>query len=106
MSPERQSGEVFLSGELTRQKALLDELFASVPEAVVLLDADSRILRVNPEFTKMFGYPQEEALGRRINELFVPEEMSIQVEESAVHSTRGEILNLETVRKRRSSDGT
>jgi PAS domain S-box-containing protein len=96
--------QVFLSGEFTRQKAHLDELFARVPEAIVLLDADSRILRVNPEFTKIFGYPQEEAVGRRINELFVPEEMSIQVEGSAVRSTRGEVLNLETVRKRK--DGT
>ena len=52
---------------LTRQKALLDEVFARVPEAIVLLDTDDRILQVNPEFTRIFGYAQEEACGRLIN---------------------------------------
>ena len=56
-------------GELIRQKALLDKLFATVPEAIVVLDTDDNILRVNPEFTKIFGYAEEEALGRPINEL-------------------------------------
>ena len=41
---------------LTRQRALLDGLFARVPEAIVLLDIDDRILQVNPEFTRVFGY--------------------------------------------------
>ena len=65
--------EVPLSGELIRQEALLDRLFATVREAIVLLDTDDSILRVNPEFTRIFGYPEEEALGRPINELVVPE---------------------------------
>jgi PAS domain-containing protein len=38
---------------LNRQTALLDGLFASVPEAIVLLDIDDRVLRVNPEFTRV-----------------------------------------------------
>jgi PAS domain S-box-containing protein len=45
---------------LTRQRALFDGLFARVPEAIVLLDTDERILQVNPEFTRLFGYAQEE----------------------------------------------
>ena len=97
--------EVFLSGELTRQKALLDELFARVPEAIVVLDADGRILRVNPEFTKIFGYAQMEALGRPIDELVVPDGDCAEPDEYTRRSTREEkILNVETVRKRK--DGT
>ncbi len=42
-----------LGSELEEQKAHLSELFARIPEAVVLADRDSRILRVNPEFTKL-----------------------------------------------------
>src|SRR5258707_4415613 len=38
--------EVPLSGELIRQEALLDNLFATVREAIVLLDTDDSILRV------------------------------------------------------------
>ncbi|HXB66605.1 MAG TPA: PAS domain S-box protein, partial [Candidatus Acidoferrales bacterium] len=98
------SAEVPLSGEVTRQKALLKELFVRVSEGIVLLDTDDRILRVNPEFTRIFGYAQGEALGRPINELVAPEELRAEAEEYTRRGTRGEILNVETVRKRK--DGT
>jgi PAS domain S-box-containing protein len=91
-------------GELIRQKALLDKLFATVPEAIVVLDTDHSILRVNPEFTKIFGYAEEEALGRPINELVVPEELWAEAEDYTRRGTRGEFLNVETMRKRK--DGT
>jgi len=75
-----------------------------VPEAIVLLDTDDRILRVNPQFTKIFGYAREEACGRPINELVVPEELLAEAEEYSFRGIRGEILNVETVRK--CKDGT
>src|SRR5882724_5393412 len=101
---DRVSAEVPLSGEPIRQEALLDKLFATVPEAIVVLDTDDSILRVNPEFTRIFGYAEEEALGRPINELVVPEELWAEAEEYTRRGTRGEILNVETMRKRK--DGT
>src|SRR5215467_5325859 len=82
-----------------RQEALLRGLFSKVPEAVVLLDIHDRILKVNPEFTKIFGYAQEEACGHLINELVVPEELSDEAEEYTRRGLRGDSLNVETVRK-------
>jgi PAS domain S-box-containing protein len=90
--------------ELIRQEAQLDKLFATVPEAIVVLDTDDSILRVNPEFTRIFGYAEEEALGRPINQLVVPEELWAEAEEYSRRGTRGGILNVETMRKRK--DGT
>lgn len=58
--------------ELENHKAHLTHLFERVPEAVVMLGADSRILRINPEFTKVFGYTEYEALGRDIGGLLRP----------------------------------
>src|SRR6516225_8173262 len=87
-----------------RQEALLRGLFSKVPEAVVLLDIHDRILKVNPEFTKIFGYAQEEACGHLINELVVPEELSAEAEEYTRRGLRGDSLNVETVRKHK--DGT
>jgi len=101
---DRESQAVRLSAppdDQLRQKALLDELFATVPEAIVLLDTDDRVLRVNPEFTRIFGYAEEEALGRPINELVVPEELWAEAEECSRRGIRGEILNIETMRKRK-----
>jgi len=87
-----------------RQEAILGGLFARVPEAIVLLDTDDRVLQVNREFTKIFGYAQEEACGRLINELVVPEELSAEADEYTRRGLRGESLDVETVRKHK--DGT
>src|SRR6516225_6387870 len=90
--------------EAIRQEALLGGLFSKVPEAVVLLDTHDRILKVNPEFSRIFGYAQEEACGRLINELVVPEELSAEADEYTRRGLRGESLDVETVRKHK--DGT
>jgi PAS domain S-box-containing protein len=58
-----------LAGRLQRQGALLDELFEQAPQAVALMTADHRIVRVNREFTRVFGYTPQETLGRRPSEL-------------------------------------
>jgi formate hydrogenlyase transcriptional activator len=72
---------------LTEQNTFLDQVFSRLPEALVLLDSDDRILRVNAKFTTIFGYTQEEANGRPINEVIVPEE-----------PRRAECVGVETVR--------
>jgi len=90
--------------EAIRQEVVLGGLFARVPEAIVLLDTDDRVLQVNREFTKIFGYAQEEACGRLINELVVPEELSAEADEYTRRGLRGESLEVETVRKHK--DGT
>jgi PAS domain S-box-containing protein len=60
--------------ELERQTAHLDELFELSPDAVVLTALNPpRTIRVNKEFTRIFGYTSEEAVGRRLRELIVPE---------------------------------
>ena len=69
-----------LGGELEEQRAHLTELFERVPEAVVMVDGDYRITRVNPAFTRIFGYLAEEALGQRIDDLVVPAAPSAEME--------------------------
>jgi len=101
---EALKGADVLLDELTRQRALLDGLFARVPEAIVLLDTDDRVLQVNPEFTRVFGYAQEEACGRLIGELVVPEESLAEAGEYTRRRLRGESLIVEGVRKHK--DGT
>ena len=103
MGKARKSADTPLD-TLTRPRALLDGLFARVPEAIVLLDTGDRILEVNQEFTRVFGYANEEACGHLIQELIVPEELLTEVEEYARRAVEGESLNYETLRKRK--DGT
>ena len=74
---------------LEMQTALLDQLFQSVAEATVLLDLDDRVLRVNTEFTRMFGYAAEQARGLRINDLIVPADRMAEAALSELRSRPG-----------------
>jgi len=92
----RRSGQ-----ELAAQRAQLDELFKQSPEGVVLLDREDRALRINPEFTRIFGYEHDEVVGRSINDLIVPEERRSEAEEHTRQIIGGKALNLETLRRRK-----
>jgi PAS domain S-box-containing protein len=89
-----------LGDELEEQRAHLSELFARVPEAVVMVDRDSRITRVNPEFTKIFGYTAEEAIGQRVKDLITPDELQEEVEGFMYRMVKTEdVIAVETVRR-------
>jgi PAS domain S-box-containing protein len=81
-----------------------DELFEQAPEAVAVLSTDDRIVRINKEFTRMFGYEPDEVLQRPINDLIVPE---AQIGGSRAYTRllkQGGRVEVETVRRRK--DGT
>ncbi len=88
-----------LGNELEEQRAQLTELFARVPEGVVMVDRDSRITRANPEFTKIFGYTTEEVIGRRTKDLITPDDLQEEVESFMYRMAQtGEVFAVETVR--------
>src|SRR5258705_11082215 len=68
---------------LQKQIALLDELFEQAPQAVALMSRDYRIVRVNREFTQLFGYGREEVIGRSLGEMIIPEELQHEVQQLA-----------------------
>lgn len=89
-----------LGNELEEQRAHLSELFARVPEAVVMVDRDSRITRVNPEFTKIFGYTAAEAIGQRTKDLIAPDDLQEEVESFMYRMVQtGEVFAVETIRR-------
>jgi PAS domain S-box-containing protein len=90
--------------ELATQRAHLEELFTRVPEALVLVDGGGRVVRANPEFTKIFGYTEGEVLGRSLYDLIVPEELRAEAREITRERDKRGSLSFETVRIRK--DGT
>jgi PAS domain S-box-containing protein len=83
------------------QEAYLDELFESAPEGIVLLDIEDRVLRINGEFTRMFGYTPEEAMHQPINELIVPDDRLNEGWELTYKVTHGQQVHTETIRRRK-----
>ena len=85
---------------LRTQKAHFEKLFELAPEAIVLRDIENRVLRVNEEFTKLFGYTVDEAVGRNISSLIVPDDRREECEKFRKALRRGERVNAETIRRR------
>ena len=91
---------VRLGIELEEQRAQLSELFARVPDAVVMVDRDSRVMRVNPAFMTIFGYTAEETIGQRINDLITPDDLQEEADSFVYRMVQtGEVFAAETVRR-------
>ena len=86
------------------QKAYFQQLFESAPEAIVLLTADEHIIQVNQEFTRLFGYSQEDTVGRELNDLIVPHTHKQEGLTLSRRVAQGSIISTESIRQRK--DGT
>ena len=90
--------------ELRENRAYLDELFEAAPEAICLLDMETRVLSFNQEFTRIFGYEKKEAVGQKIADLIVPAQLRNEIESNQHSISLGQRFSSETIRVRK--DGT
>jgi PAS domain S-box-containing protein len=88
--------------QIKREKAFLENLYNSIPVAIVISNSEGIISMINREFTNLFGYSPEEAINRSINDLVVPEDLldeAIAIDKLAVDKTNE---TRETIRKDKS----
>jgi PAS domain S-box-containing protein len=90
-----------LADRLQERKVLLDALFEQAPQAFALMNGNSRVVRVNREFTRLFGYTPQESLGRRLPDLIVPDEVQDAVPKYTESMLQGQRVDAETVRRRK-----
>ncbi|HEV7838015.1 MAG TPA: sensor domain-containing diguanylate cyclase, partial [Gemmatimonadaceae bacterium] len=76
-------------------------LFENAPESIAILDEQDRILRINGQFTKMFGYSEKESLGKSINDLIVPKEFVEEAEGLTSRVASGDNVRTEGLRRRK-----
>jgi len=84
-----------------RQKAHLDELFEQTPDAIMLVGLEDQVLRINREFTRIFGYTPKDVVDRRSMDLIVPAHLKGSASEARDRLYLGQHVSLETVRQRR-----
>jgi len=90
--------------EIQRERAFFDRLVESAPESIAIADTQGRILRVNAEFVRMFGYGADEAVGQCLDDLVAPPARQEEARAITRSTSQGEKILLETVRRRK--DGT
>ena len=64
--------------ELKTKHAELEEIFKAIPDAVVFADLNRNITKINPGFTRLYGYKPEEIYGKKTKILYVSEEEFIE----------------------------
>jgi len=79
-----------------------ERLFMFNPEAAVFSDVNDYVLDINPRFTELFGYSPDEAKGKFLDDLIVPEDL--KEEAKRLTEIREGYVYHETVRKKK--DGT
>jgi diguanylate cyclase (GGDEF)-like protein/PAS domain S-box-containing protein len=89
---------------LQRQNVYFAALFESAPEAIAILDENDHIIRINGEFTELFGYTADEAVGRNINDLIVPKELVEEGTALTARVTAGENVRVESVRRHKNGN--
>ncbi|BAL95626.1 PAS/PAC sensor hybrid histidine kinase [Rubrivivax gelatinosus IL144] len=67
---EAERARVGALGELDEHRALLRRVVDSMNDIVVMTDAERRICLVNQAFTRQFGYPPDEVIGRTTEFLY------------------------------------
>jgi two-component system cell cycle sensor histidine kinase/response regulator CckA len=87
--------------ELKLQTASLEKLISSAPEAIAVLDPTDRVVRINREFTNLFDYTPDHAIGRPINDLVAPVHLREEADRLSRTVMRGGTVKAESVRQRR-----
>lgn len=83
------------------QKAFLEQLIQGAPEAIAITDPDYTVRQINLEFTHVFGYTAEEAVGRNLSSLIVPPDREEENHLLADNADRPTTSVLETTRRRK-----
>jgi PAS domain S-box-containing protein len=87
---------------LILQKAHYESLFTNTYDATVFFNTEHRIINVNEQFVKMFGYDPDEVKGKDINSVMDPDGREKNYASPAI--LRGETIEMETVRYTRNGD--
>ncbi|HEX9112337.1 MAG TPA: PAS domain S-box protein, partial [Terriglobales bacterium] len=87
--------------QLFVEKAYLEQILENAPEAICIADPEMRIMRINGEFTRLFGFSTAETIGSPIEPLIVPPDRYTETAWIAESVQKGRKLSLETRRRRK-----
>jgi PAS domain S-box-containing protein len=90
--------------QITREKAFLEHLIDSTPEAIAITDVNNKISIINKEFTDLFGYTPDEAINQNIDDLVVPDDLkeeAVGIEILTAHQNK---VVRQTIRKDKSGN--
>jgi PAS domain S-box-containing protein/putative nucleotidyltransferase with HDIG domain len=99
----QKSGQTINSIQIAQEakNGYLDQLFENAQEAIVMTDNKGRVLRVNSEFERLFGYLRNEMIGKPVDPLIVPKGHYNEASSLTKRATKGEQVAMDTERQRK-----
>jgi PAS domain S-box-containing protein len=85
--------------QIKREKAFLENLYNSIPVAIAITNPEGIISMVNSEFSSLFGYSSDEATDKNINEIIVPDDLTLEAIEIDKNTSERRKEVRQTVRK-------
>ncbi|HUL14358.1 MAG TPA: PAS domain S-box protein [Terriglobales bacterium] len=83
------------------EQKYFEQIIETAPDAMSIVDGQKRILRVNSEFTRLFGFSRADAADKVIDELIVPPDRYAETAWIREHIKTGKKLTIETRRRRK-----
>jgi len=90
--------------EILREKRFFEALFLNSPVAIVSMDLLGRVTAANPAFESLFGYTEEEVLGKVLDDLVADPAYPDDPYDNTKRTLRGELI-LRQGRRRRKDGG-
>jgi len=118
LSSERQMAIRLLNGEIAEREQVernlrlseskLHSIFKSVPEAIVVADAQGHIVQCNDATAAIFDYPMQAIMGQRVNMLMADDAQGLHEQYLGQYLGTGEkkLLNIPRVLQGRRRDGS
>ncbi len=91
----------FSQSQAERERKFMDALIASAPTAIIMLDGDLRVARINPAFERTFGYTPDEAVGQPIDALVVSPLQRESASDLSARVTAGRTVTVDGERRRK-----
>jgi len=80
--------------EMTAEKAKLDTLMSTIADGAILLDTNFQLLLINPAAREIFGWEDQEIIGKNVLHLF-PSELTVKLTKPLYQIAAGETLQPE-----------
>ncbi len=89
------------AASVRKAETMFSQLFQNSPLAIVLLDAEGNVVRINHGFQQLFGYTIDELRGNGLNAFIVPRELETEGNEINTVIGSYQVVRLETTRLRK-----
>jgi PAS domain S-box-containing protein len=90
-----------INSDTETKDIIFKSIFDNAQVGIVVTDANGYITHINQEFTRIFGFTPEDSIGKKIDSLFIPDEVFEKHQEMVKLLKTGDRVEYETIRLRK-----